>query len=184
MTTVAQLKKRIEKNLQKISDLKHKIKQDSKELLQCSLINIFKRNKSFKSFSWTQYTPYWNDGDTCLFTAHTDYINIDDDQEGISDYELKNLYEKLLKKDEEIKKLQNKNKTLETKSWEHKNNLRQIKELEDSDIKKVKEKLDFILDIQEVFNTIDEDTLRDMFGDHCKVTATCDGTTIESWEHD
>jgi hypothetical protein len=152
------------------------------------LADIFKRNNKFKSFSWTQYTPYWNDGDTCEFSAHTDYIYIDDAEEGVSSYELKSLYEKLLQKDKEIKKLQRKNNKFEknndTKNWEYSSNKRQIEELENTDIDEVKDKLEFIYDIEDVICSIEEDTLESMFGDHCKVTVTSNGATTESWSHD
>jgi len=35
-----------------------------------------------ESFSWTQYTPYFNDGDVCEFGAHIDYPHI----EGFNEY--------------------------------------------------------------------------------------------------
>ncbi len=50
---------------------------------------LFVAHPRLKSFGWTQYTPYFNDGDSCEFSAHTDdpYINgfnewDDDDGEG------------------------------------------------------------------------------------------------------
>lgn len=188
MPTISQLKKRIEKNSLKIRDLKNKVEQDSRELLRCSMLEIFKKNKSFESFSWTQYTPYWNDGDTCEFYAHTDSIFIDDEEESVCSYELKSLYEKLLEKDKEIKKLQRRNNKLEKnndiKNWEYSSNKRQIEILENSNIDDVKRKLDFLLDIEELVSSIDQDTLYSMFGDHCKVTVKKDGVTTESWSHD
>lgn len=32
---------------------------------------FFEKNPDIKSFGWTQYTPYFNDGDTCTFSANT-----------------------------------------------------------------------------------------------------------------
>lgn len=37
---------------------------------------LFEKIPLIKSFSWTQYTPYFNDGDTCEFSANTDYPRI------------------------------------------------------------------------------------------------------------
>ena len=34
---------------------------------------VFKKYPNVESFSWTQYTPYFNDGDECTFSAQTEY---------------------------------------------------------------------------------------------------------------
>lgn len=33
---------------------------------------LFRTYPTLKSFGWQQYTPYFNDGDACVFSAHTD----------------------------------------------------------------------------------------------------------------
>jgi hypothetical protein len=38
-----------------------------------------------ESFSWVQYTPYFNDGDACVFGVYTDYPEIN----GFDEYGLK-----------------------------------------------------------------------------------------------
>lgn len=40
---------------------------------------IFKENPHLESVSWTQYTPYFNDGDTCEFTVHSWLTTVDED---------------------------------------------------------------------------------------------------------
>ena len=37
---------------------------------------LFKEHPIMKSFSWEQFTPYFNDGDTCVFRARTDEDSI------------------------------------------------------------------------------------------------------------
>jgi len=37
---------------------------------------LFEEHPTLQSFSWKQYTPYFNDGDTCEFSAHTDVDSI------------------------------------------------------------------------------------------------------------
>lgn len=37
---------------------------------------VFDNNPELKGFRWTQYTPYFNDGDACTFSAGTDYYDI------------------------------------------------------------------------------------------------------------
>lgn len=37
------------------------------EILQSVFANVFNKFSQLQSFSWTQYTPYFNDGDECVF---------------------------------------------------------------------------------------------------------------------
>lgn len=51
--------------------------------------DIFTKYPNLFSFSWRQYTPYFNDGDACYFRACTDDIDVitddEDESEKISD---------------------------------------------------------------------------------------------------
>lgn len=117
-----------------------------------------KSNGKIQSFSWVQYTPYFNDGDECIFRVYTDYnfkINGEDTEEMDSldwsiKYYLKGQTEKYPLKPE----------------W---------------DIELFK----LIEDLQEVINSIPEEFMKDLFGDHVEVTVNSDGTiTTEEYEHD
>lgn len=49
---------------------------------------FFEKNPSINSFSWAQYTDYFNDGDTCYFHVHSDDVSINsycDDDDEVSD---------------------------------------------------------------------------------------------------
>lgn len=39
----------------------------------------FEKSKRIDSFGWRQYTPYFNDGDECIFRVNTDYIYINEE---------------------------------------------------------------------------------------------------------
>jgi hypothetical protein len=58
-------------------------------LFDKALIEVFDKHEGLESFGWTQYTPYFNDGDECTFSAHTDYLYIngvnEDDMDDISE---------------------------------------------------------------------------------------------------
>jgi len=34
---------------------------------------LFNENPTLMGFGWTQYTPYFNDGDVCTFRCNSDY---------------------------------------------------------------------------------------------------------------
>ena len=57
---------------------------------------MFVKYPNLVSFSWTQYTPYFNDGDTCYFSVNCDaeYITtefIEDNGESILGYDRESL---------------------------------------------------------------------------------------------
>jgi hypothetical protein len=56
--------------------LREQAKKECYALFQDAAKEIFRAHPDLKSFSWTQYTPYFNDGDECVFSARTDYIDI------------------------------------------------------------------------------------------------------------
>lgn len=54
-----------------LADIKKAGNRGFAELVQ----PIFAEFPGLRWFSWTQYTPYFNDGDPCVFGANTTYIN-------------------------------------------------------------------------------------------------------------
>lgn len=58
------------------------MREEGKELLFSTLQELFEKNENLKKIAWTQYTPWFNDGDTCEFHAHIDYPDVNDWQEG------------------------------------------------------------------------------------------------------
>lgn len=61
-----------------IADLKLERKTLGERVLKEGANELFEQYPKLKSFSWTQYTPFFNDGDPCYFSAHTcdPYINL------------------------------------------------------------------------------------------------------------
>lgn len=59
------------------------MKEEAQNHLKESSKEVFKKFPDLKSFAWTQYTPYFNDGDVCVFEVyrHYPYLNGSDDQE-------------------------------------------------------------------------------------------------------
>lgn len=59
------------------------ISQSSFDEFRCY---IFDKYSQLESFGWTQYTPYFNDGDATIFNANTDYLIINEDYAEDSDW--------------------------------------------------------------------------------------------------
>lgn len=50
-------------------------KKKAEEALMNEFRAIFVRHPEFKCMVWTQYTPYFNDGDACEFSVNDPYIS-------------------------------------------------------------------------------------------------------------
>ena len=106
-----------------------------KLLFQEASVQLFESQPDLQSFSWTQYTPYWNDGDVCTFGANIEDPGIN----GSDPY--------------------------------------------DDD---VDQKLSVA--VFEFLSAFSEESLEDMFGDHCEITVKRTNgkpnVTVDEYEHD
>lgn len=73
-----------------LEQLKAKHLEKSKAMFTDVAKQLFEKHAVLQSFRWTQYTPYFNDGDECVFSARVDQP----DMNGM-DYYDDELYEKL-----------------------------------------------------------------------------------------
>jgi len=63
---------KLEEFKQKKLALQKEISNEAKSVFKEESAFLFKDNPLLKSFGWRQYTPYFMDGDTCVFSAQTD----------------------------------------------------------------------------------------------------------------
>lgn len=54
-------------------ELKEEINKVAKTAFREMSNELFDKHPELVSFSWTQYTPYFNDGEPCVFDANTGY---------------------------------------------------------------------------------------------------------------
>jgi hypothetical protein len=80
---------KIEQLKQKFDDLKNEMKAQGKEALFEAFRQLFAENPQIVEIQWTQYTPYFNDGDVCSFSRHdmAFYLDSDEDLEDDSPYD-------------------------------------------------------------------------------------------------
>jgi hypothetical protein len=182
------LKQKIEDTQKKISKLQSQLEKDGEKLFKEGCKEIFKKNKDFESFSWPQYTMYWNDGDPTEFHVYSDMIYINEEEESVYVYELENTYKSLLNKEKSIKDLEKEIKKLESNKkdneWKIKRNKDLIEELNTLNLEEVEKRLNFLKDIEEIMSVVDKSTFENMFGDHVKVTVFKDQIKTETYEHD
>lgn len=121
------------------------------------LAPLLSQSKRIESIGWRQYTPYFNDGDECIFGVHNDDLTIN----GIDDYdgdenEIAFIKEKIWNGD----------------NWVVNTNLD-------------KPEFELLQQIEKVLRSIPDDFYKDLFGDHVRVTVYKDGRIeTEEYEHD
>lgn len=146
---------------EEFAELKKTHLEKSKVMFTNICTKLFEKHPKLESFGWRQYTPYFNDGEECTFSAHVDEPDIngiygydaDFEKEFVADYE---------KAPDPV-----------TKQYGKKKN-------ENYDLEVFAAQKDVIKFLQ----NIDESVLRDLFDDHVRVTVTREGTDVEEYEHD
>lgn len=63
--------------------------KESHEAFSQAAAELFKKHPLMESFGWTQYTPYFNDGEECTFSVHSG----DPDINGINGYDIEDSIE-------------------------------------------------------------------------------------------
>lgn len=141
--------------------------------------NIFTKHSWLTSFGWEQYTPHFNDGDSCEFSIYADEPNINgicgqdiDFSERIpgSEYEVQSLYTKPY--------IRYKYRDVEEKEFEN-------EYTEEKFLLKRKEVEEASSEISELIYGLGDYILEDIFGDHVEVTIYRDGThETKDYNHD
>lgn len=187
MATVAQITKKIRSIENKIYKLQREREVESNKLIVAGFKDLFIKHKDLISFRWSQYTPYWNDGDECTFGVYNDDLFINDDEESSNQYELKSLLDKIKStrsKNAAIKKIEAEIESDKKKGYGTSWKEEQIKEIKNADYDTVKSRLEMLKDIQDILFSMPDESYRDIFGDHVTITVTKDGWTKESCSHD
>ena len=147
-----------------IKRLQKELQDKSSEIFLSSFKNLFEETPKLKSFAWSQYTPYFNDGDTCYFSANTDYLTINGDNEDDATWS------------QEKKVI----------SWGTWNREKKVYEgrIEQDNPDYDKELTEAVNKVKKFLSLFDNSFYQTQFGDHTMVTVTPDGIDTEEYEHD
>jgi hypothetical protein len=67
---------------EQINELNQKMKEKSKELMKEAFRDFLEKySEVVENVYWTQYTPYFNDGEACEFSVHDLFINLKGDED-------------------------------------------------------------------------------------------------------
>lgn len=117
--------------------------------------DIFNDNPQLNSFSWKQYTPYFNDGDTCVFGVNRDYFKLNNSSDNIDEWTLN-----------------------------HENYSKEI-DLKDFSFDSIASLKKAYTQIDELLSTFEDDVLCQMFGDHAEITVYRNGVIdVDEYSHD
>jgi hypothetical protein len=70
-----------EEALRKLNEAKKECVRIGRIAFAQGLTALFSTYPIMKSFKWSQYTPYFCDGDTCLFGVYADDVTINDNED-------------------------------------------------------------------------------------------------------
>lgn len=147
-----------------IQELKKQMLEESNKIFGELTKEFFDENPKLESFGWTQYTPYFNDGDTCEFEANTDYIYVN------------GVY---------IEDCEWYNKTKVTDYGKYNYDKRVYEgRVEVANPDYDEELVNVTNEIKSFLSYFEDDFFKDQFGDHTIVTITKNGVETDQYDHD
>lgn len=157
--------------LEQIKRLREEYKELSQNLFAEGVKAIFDTYPDLIAVGWSQYTPYWNDGDPCEFSVHESQIQWKGvtDQDDFEDEDYGDEWLHDLNGYEYQQKMHNKYPKEKYYIMKDENEVQMHKAVDD---------------VNAILREIDESTMEEMFGDHVFVTVTKEGVTTEGYDHD
>jgi hypothetical protein len=150
-------------------ELKKKFQAEAQSLFKDITKEFFDKNPGINAVRWTQYTPYFNDGDTCEFNVNEPVFT------NASEEELENVsaWGEYEGEDETVWALESYVLT-GTSKW-HEESREKVSNVD----------IDSCHMFAKMINSNEmEDVMLAMFGDHVVVTATRDGFDVTDYDHD
>lgn len=177
MTIVEQIKAELEAFNKKKQDLVEQLRKEFPAMFK----ELFEQSEVIKSISWTQYSPYFNDGDECTFSAHTDdlYVNgeYSDEVDWLSPYN----YGKIQTEKDMVT-----NDLLADKvnrSWYKGKQIGQEGLVINPDYNE--KEANIYAQFVDILSSIPDEFLEDLFGNHAQITINSDGTiSVDEYDHD
>lgn len=165
------LQDEFDKLLEEQRELRARFQVKAQELFKQTTKEFFDKNPGITAVIWTQYTPYFNDGDTCEFSVHDPYFtNANEEQmEDITRWgEYEGNEEGVWSEAEYVL----------TSTGEYASNHRAEMNLQGIDVASIS-RFSRLLQSSEM-----EEVLQETFGDHVRIVATRNGFNIDDCDHD
>jgi hypothetical protein len=201
-SSIADKYKNLRSELDKHTAAVHaEIKVEARKVIEAIGDEFFARNPSVVAIRWTQYTPYWQDGDTCTFSAEDPELQLFATEEDEERYFQG--HQGLLRtrgyREREIEEIEAEiagGPAAKKDRWSRPRTQKDIDEAR-AEIVKIDDEIEkaggveaytkIVADFEVVSNiikSIKDDDLEIVFDDHVQVFVTKDGITVEEYEHD
>lgn len=82
------LQEKFESFKKQVEDLRMKLQETGEQFLLEHFKETFNKHQNLKEVRWTQYTPYFNDGEECTFRSNHEWADIEG-VDGELDYDSK-----------------------------------------------------------------------------------------------
>jgi hypothetical protein len=174
---------KIKKARSEFETAQSKYTKQGTKFFHAAVEDLFKKHETLQSFSWRQYTPSWNDGDTCSFGCYFDSVSINDEGEDQEDlYNLQRLADILSDKEKSRKRIE---KELEGKDgWEADRLKADLESLDSRDLEEVSLKMEIKSDLAELFGLFPESLFEEMFGEGVVVINRDGSSDVNPCDHD
>lgn len=206
-TSIADKYKKLRSDLDEHTAAVHaEIKVEARKVIEAVGAEFFARNPSVVAIRWTQYTPYWQDGDTCTFSANDPELQLFATEEDEDDERYFDGHQGLLRRRnhhvEEIAEIEAEIAAGEPAKDDRRHYYRRRRGPDDiarskAEIVKIDELIEqaggveaytkIVADFEaaaNVIKSIKDADLEIVFNDHVQVFVTKDGVTVEEYEHD
>lgn len=183
---INQLAAEINEKTAQLQALTNDLNKAQQLLFSQTTLHLFEKYPLLEQISFTAYTPYFNDGDECVYSAHTDYPEIVYDGEEYTDNDISDFssetrwcLENNLPKDAKIIK--------ENVGYSHNYTGKDTVKVPYHEIVNDKynpEMKSMYEELQAFLNKQSDDFYKLTFGDHIKVIIGRDGVETEDYSHD
>lgn len=161
--------------------LRAELREESKQGFKEMAAELFEAHPKLRSFSWKQYTDYFNDGEPCHFHAHTDYpdVNGHDPDSGRGDNWSDETISVVVGHRQRSETIQYGWQQGQIRTWQEPIYEERPNPAYDPELVAAHE------DVCEFLRGFETDDFEEMFGDHVQITVTRDGVEIEEYtSHD
>jgi hypothetical protein len=154
---------------QKLAALKEDYKKTAEAMFHEGVKELFELHPSLDSFGFIAYSPYFNDGEECTFSARTDYPYINGHDN--SDTSMEKHFEPR-EGDSDIWDKVGK--------WKYSNNYKDREWVDGDPVIDA-----MVKDVKEFLSSFDDDVWHDLIGNHVIVRISKDGIETEDYsDHD
>jgi hypothetical protein len=182
MKKIDELKTKISEANERIKELKKQVQKELQAEFNGALTELFDAYPFVKSLSFTAYTPYFNDGDTCEYNVHHDYCQFNGYDEDRDDREGEGV--DVLKLAGETIYVEEPNPDYDASKggWGTRSSKTRWVKKPNPDFNPLyKEAVDAF---RSALAVVDDANWKDMVGDHVRVMITREGIETDDYDHD